>query len=45
MEVSTDTPFAFFVDIWWYSFTFHFVMFFVFWMTKAGRWTDLIGRA
>jgi hypothetical protein len=35
-----QTPFEFFVEHWWYSVTFHLVMYFPMWLTKAGRWSE-----
>lgn len=43
MDVRSDTVFQFFVDGWWWSVTFHLVMYLVAWMTKTGRWSEIWG--
>lgn len=36
-----DSPFIYFVEHWWYGLVTHLVFHFTFFLTKAGRWSQL----
>lgn len=44
IELSNASPFAWFVGCWWGAFMFHFMLHFMGFATKWGRWSEVLVR-